>query len=158
MEAPASPRPRKPVWIKAAAVVLVLAIAVVGYFSLFSRTPAPDVTFSSLSGEQISMQSLRGKVVVVNFWATSCVTCVKEMPALVETYEKYKGQGLNLVAVAMNYDPPNYVINFAQTRQLPFTVALDHTGQVATSFGEVQLTPTTFVIDKEGLIINRYLG
>lgn len=158
MEASTASRPRKPVWVKALAALLALAIAVIAYFSLFSRNTAPDVVFSSLSGEQISMESLRGKVVIVNFWATSCVTCVKEMPQLVETYEKYKGKGLDLVAVAMSYDPPNYVVNFAKTRQLPFTVALDHTGDVASSFGDVQLTPTTFVIDKNGHIIKRYLG
>ncbi|HVL75708.1 MAG TPA: TlpA disulfide reductase family protein [Noviherbaspirillum sp.] len=157
MQASAIPS-KKPLWIKLVATVLALAIALAAYFSLFARQTAPDVTFSSLTGEQITMQSLRGKVVVVNFWATSCVTCVKEMPALVQTYEKYKGQGLDLIAVAMNYDPPNYVVNFAQTRQLPFTVALDHTGQVAHSFNDVKLTPTTYVIGKDGQIIKRYVG
>lgn len=158
MQAPSVSLARKPVWPKIAAVILVLAIAVIGYFTLFSRTPAPAVTFSSLNGQQIAMQDLRGKVVVVNFWATSCTTCVKEMPQLVQTYEKYKAQGLDLIAVAMDYDPPNYVINFAQTRQLPFTVALDHTGQVAAGFGDVKMTPTTFLIDKNGNILKRYLG
>lgn len=149
---------RKPLWIKIAVAVFVLTLAAVAYFTLFTRTPAPDVTFSSISGEQIKMDSLRGKVVVVNFWATSCATCVKEMPELVKTYEKYKGQGLDLIAVAMDYDPPNYVLNFAKTRELPFTVALDHTGKVATGFGDVKMTPTTFVIGKDGQIIKRYLG
>lgn len=77
---------------------------------------------------------------------------------MVETYNKYKDRGLDFVAVAMSYDPPNYVLNYAQTRQLPFTVALDSQGEVAKSFGDVQLTPTTFVIDKEGRIIKRYVG
>jgi peroxiredoxin len=104
------------------------------------------------------MQSLRGKVVMVNFWATSCVTCIKEMPDMVETYNKYKHKGLDFVAVAMSYDPPNYVLNYAQTRNLPFKVALDTQGELAQSFGNVQLTPTTFLIDKKGNIIKRYLG
>ena len=120
--------------------------------------PAPDVTFIDLKGEKISTQSLRGKVVMVNFWATSCVTCVKEMPAMVDTYNKYKGKGLEFVAVAMQYDPPNYVINFTETRKLPFIVALDSGGDIAKSFGDVTLTPTTFVIDKDGKIIKRYVG
>lgn len=158
MEAPSSTPARKSAWIKAALLIFGLAIAIAAYFALFSRNTAPDVMFSSLNGDQISMDSLRGKVVVVNFWATSCTTCVAEMPEMVETYEKYKGKGLDFVAVAMKYDPPNYVINFAETRKLPFTVALDHTGNVAGSFGDVQMTPTTFVIDKNGHIIKRYLG
>lgn len=146
-------------WIKPAAIgALVVALAGVGYATFTSTTPAPDVTFIDIKGEKISTQALRGKVVMVNFWATSCVTCVKEMPQMVETYNKYKGQGLEFVAVAMQYDPPNYVINFAETRKLPFTVALDSGGDIAKSFGDVTLTPTTFVIDKQGKIIKRYVG
>ena len=146
-------------WIKPAVIgALVVALAGVGYAAFTKSTPAPDVTFIDLKGQKISTQGLRGKVVMVNFWATSCVTCVKEMPQMVETYNKYKGQGLEFVAVAMQYDPANYVINFTETRKLPFTVALDSGGDIARSFGDVTLTPTTFVIDKNGKIIKRYVG
>jgi len=146
-------------WIRPAAIgAIVLALAGVGYASFNHAPAAPEVTFISIAGDKISTQSLRGKVVMVNFWATSCVTCVKEMPAMVETYEKYKGQGLEFVAVAMQYDPPNYVLNFTETRKLPFTVAIDSAGDIARQFGDVSLTPTTFVIDKDGKIIKRYVG
>jgi len=101
---------------------------------------------------------LRGKVVMVNFWATSCTTCVGEMPKMVETYNKYKAQGLEFVAVAMQYDAPNYVVNYAQSRQLPFKVALDVDGAAEKAYGNVAMTPTTFVIDKQGKIIKRYVG
>jgi peroxiredoxin len=80
------------------------------------------------------------------------------MPQLVQTYEKFKGDGLEMMAVAMSYDPPMYVVNFAQTRQLPFKVALDSDGSVAKTFGKIQLTPTTIVINKNGKIIKRYVG
>lgn len=140
------------------AIVAVLTIAVIGYFSFSAKEAAPDVTFTNLKGEKITSQSLRGKVVMVNFWATSCVTCIKEMPQMVDTYNKYKDRGLEFVAVAMSYDPPNYVLNYAQTRSLPFNVALDTQGELAKSFGDVKLTPTTFVIDKKGNIIKRYVG
>ena len=146
-------------WIKPAAIgALVLALAGVGYVTINSSEAAPDVTFISLAGDKISTQGLRGKVVMVNFWATSCTTCVKEMPQMVETYNKFKGQGLEFVAVAMKYDPPNYVINFTATRKLPFTVALDSGGDLAKAFGDVTLTPTTFVIGKDGKILKRYVG
>ncbi len=146
-------------WFKpAAAAALVLALAGVGYAAFKHSTPAPNVTFISIAGDKISTDSLRGKVVMVNFWATSCVTCVKEMPQMVETYNKYKGQGLEFVAVAMQYDPPNYVLNFTETRQLPFKVAIDSAGDIARQFGDVTLTPTTFVIDKNGRIIKEYVG
>ena len=119
---------------------------------------APDVVFTSLTGQRISLASLRGKVVMVNFWATSCSTCIKEMPQMVETYDRYKGRGLDFVAVAMSYDPPNYVLNFTETRKLPFTVSLDPQDVLAKSFGDVKLTPTTFLIDQKGNIIKRYVG
>lgn len=158
---PESPRPagtRSTLWIKLLAAVLVLAMIAVGAMALFSRKPAPEVTFISLTGEKITTQSLRGKVVMVNFWATSCSTCVKEMPHMVETYNRYKGKGLAFVAVAMSYDPPNYVLNFARTNELPFKVSLDTSGAIAKAFEDVRLTPTTYVIDKQGNIIKRYLG
>lgn len=149
---------RQRAWIKAAAAIAVIAVAAVGYLSVSSQKTAPDVTFTSLNGEKVPMQSLRGKVVMVNFWATSCTTCVHEMPQMVQTYNKYKDKGLDFVAVAMSYDPPNYVLNYAQSRNLPFKVALDAQGDLAKSFGDVKLTPTTYVIDKSGKIIKRYVG
>jgi peroxiredoxin len=77
---------------------------------------------------------------------------------MIETYNKYNKQGLEFVAVAMSYDPPNYVVNYAETRQLPFHVALDVQGRLAQAFGDVKLTPTTYVIDKQGTILKRYVG
>ena len=146
-------------WIKPAAIgALVLALAGVGYATFGKSEQAPQVTFISIAGDKISTADMRGKVVMVNFWATSCTTCVKEMPAMVDTYNKFKGQGLEFVAVAMQYDPPNYVVNFTETRKLPFTVALDSGGDIAKSFGDVTMTPTTFVIGKDGSILKRYVG
>lgn len=95
---------------------------------------------------------------MINFWATSCISCVAEMPELVATYNKFKSRGYETVAVAMRYDPPSYVVNFAQTRQLPFKVAIDNTGVVARAWGDVELTPTTFLMDKRGLIVKRFVG
>lgn len=152
-----TPDKKRP-WLGIFAVAAVLAIAIAGYLSLATRTAAPAVTFTSLSGEKITPESLRGKVVLVNFWATSCTTCIKEMPDMVKTYNEFRGKGLEFVAVAMSYDPPNYVLNYTQTRSLPFKVALDADGAAAKAFGDVKLTPTTFVIDKQGNILKRYVG
>lgn len=146
-------------WIKPAAIgAALVAIAGIAFATFSKQEQAPDVTFISIDGQKISSQDLRGKVVMVNFWATSCSTCVHEMPQMVDTYNKFKGQGLEFVAVAMNYDPPNYVLNYAQTRKLPFKVALDSGGDLAKQFGDVAMTPTTFVIGKDGKILKRYLG
>ncbi|VCU71803.1 Thiol-disulfide oxidoreductase ResA [Pigmentiphaga humi] len=142
-----------------AAVLAAALLAAAGaWFALAPSATMPDTTFTSIQGEKIDASSLRGKVVLVNFWATSCVTCVQEMPMMVETYKKYAPQGYEMIAVAMSYDPPNYVLNFAQTRDLPFIVALDPMGAIARSFDDVKLTPTSFLIDKQGRIVKRYLG
>lgn len=77
---------------------------------------------------------------------------------MVATYKKFQGQGLETLAIAMEYDPPAYVMQFVQSRQLPFRVAIDHSGDLAKGFGEVQLTPTTFVVNKKGEIVKRYIG
>lgn len=155
---PSGSAPRRIVGLKIAALLLAVVVGVVAYLSLSQNKSAPDVTFVDLQGTRIPLSSLRGKVVMVNFWATSCATCIKEMPQMVDTYNKFKGRGLDFVAVAMSDDPPNYVVNFAQTRQLPFTVALDPQSTLAQAFGDVKMTPTTFLIDKKGKIIKRYLG
>ena len=119
---------------------------------------APQVRYTLLDGKQMSLADLKGQVVLVNFWATSCTTCVAEMPQLVSTFEKYRGRGYQTVAVAMSYDPPAYVANFAESRQLPFSVAIDNTGEIARSFGDVRLTPTSMLINKRGQIVKRYVG
>ena len=119
---------------------------------------APESSFILLDGSRLSTSQLKGKVTLVNFWATSCTTCVAEMPELVDTYNKYRERGYETVAVAMSYDPPSYVVNFTETRKLPFKVAIDNTGTVAQSWGDVKLTPTTFVLNKQGEIIKRYVG
>jgi peroxiredoxin len=139
-------------------ILVILGLVLFVALSLLKKEIAPAVSFKTLNGEQVAMESLRGKVVMVNFWATSCSTCVAEMPEMVATYNKYADKGLEFVAVAMSYDPPNYVLNFAETRQLPFKVALDVDGSAAKSFGDVKLTPTTFVIGKDGSILKRYVG
>ena len=130
------------------------------FISCSSNTQQAMPTFkvSEISGKTITQDNFKGKVTIINFWATSCTTCVKEMPKLVETYDKYKGNGIEFMALAMSYDPPMYVVNFAETRKLPFIVAMDSDGSAAKSFGKIQLTPTTLVINKQGKIIKRYVG
>jgi peroxiredoxin len=147
---------RKKGWIAGAAAVAVAVAA--GVFVATGATAAPESTFVLLDGSKRSTADLKGKVTLVNFWATSCTTCVAEMPEMVSTYEKYKGKGYQHMAVAMSYDPPSYVVNFTQTRKLPFNVAIDNTGAVAQAWGDVKLTPTSYLVDKKGDIVKRYVG
>ena len=136
---------------------LVLA-SVAGLYGCSGAQAAPDSTFVLLDGSRQTTADLKGKVTLVNFWATSCVTCVAEMPKVIATYNKYKSRGYDTVAVAMSYDPPSYVVNYTQSRQLPFKVAIDNTGVVAKAWGDVQLTPTTYLVNKRGEIVKQYVG
>jgi peroxiredoxin len=119
--------------IAALAVVAMIAAAALGSLQ---RSSAPEVRFATLSGENFITSDLRGKVVLVNFWATSCAACVEAMSKMVETYRKFAPRGYETVAVAMSYDHPNQVAQFVQDRALPFKVALDSNGEIARSFGE----------------------
>ena len=144
----------KPLLITAAVIVLAAALT----YALLHKPLAPAVTFTNLQGETFELDDLRGKVVLVNFWATSCGACVAEMPDMIEVYREYHDRGFEIVAVAMGYDPPNHVLSFAQTRQLPFPVALDVNGDHARAFGNVRATPTAFVISRDGKVLEHKLG
>ncbi|MBL8539582.1 MAG: TlpA family protein disulfide reductase [Betaproteobacteria bacterium] len=141
-----------------ARVGMTLCAAVVLLAGCGSSQPAPDVTFTSLNGKEIPLQTLRGEVVLVNFWATSCDVCVKEMPDLAQLQRRFGERGMTLVAVAMHYDPPNHVLDYAKSAELPFVVSLDPLGKIEQAFGDISGTPTTFVIDRRGRIASRIQG
>ena len=141
------------------AIALALGALAAGIFAGWNRPVAlPDVNFIGVRGDQFAMSSLKGKVVLVNFWATSCTVCVGEMPKMVQTYEKYREQGLETVAVAMSYDPPDRVFAYAQQNKLPFRVTLDIFGKAMQAFGGIRGTPTTFLVDRGGRIVQRFEG
>ncbi len=144
------------------ALTLAAAALALGAYLSFERpaapVPAPDVGFTRLDGTRSDLQQLRGNVVLVNFWATSCAVCLREMPDLIATHERFRARGFETLAVAMSYDPPASVAHFAQTRRLPFTVAIDNTGEIARRFGGVVGTPTTLLINKRGEVVRRYVG
>lgn len=136
--------------------LLILLAALI--ISLAQKPKSPDVTFTTLQGEKITMESLKGKVVLVNFWATDCPGCIKEMPDLINTYNQYKAKGFEVVAVAMPYDPPAQVLNYSTQKSLPFPVMHDGLSEMVQAFGGVNLTPTTFLYDKQGNRLQRIIG
>ena len=138
--------------------LVILGLLAVLVFLLSEKTQAPDVTFTTIQGKTIKMGELKGKVVLVNFWATDCPGCIAEMPRLIKTYQQYHPQGFEVIAVAMFYDPPDHVLNYAQKHSLPFPVMHDGYGEIAKSFEDVRLTPTSFIMDKQGRIIQRVVG
>ncbi len=140
---------------------MIVALAI-GAGALWASTRpapmAPKVTYTLLDGRTSSLADLRGKVVLVNFWATTCTACVHEMPQLAALHEALAARGFETLAVAMRYDAPANVIAFAHARKLPFGVVIDNTGAVANGFGGVEGTPTSVLVNQRGEIVERFTG
>jgi len=124
-----------------------LAIGAFAAFLLEPQRPAPQERFPEA----------RGKVMVVNFWATWCPECVKETPRMAEAHRRFSARGYETIAVAVR-DQPARVEEFARLRALPYKVVLDTDGSIAREFGNIRLTPTTFLIDRNGRVLRRYVG
>jgi cytochrome c biogenesis protein CcmG/thiol:disulfide interchange protein DsbE len=114
--------------------------------------PAPEFTLPALDGQTVSLGDLRGRPVVVNFWATWCGPCVHEMPYIQETYEVWSEKGLVILAININ-ESPSQVQGFMQENRLSLPVLLDGGGEVAEQYG-VRAIPTTIFIDVEGITRN----
>lgn len=138
-------------------VIIIVLLAFLG-FKLSNKSAAPNVTFTTIEGKKIAMADLKGNVVLINFWATDCPGCVKEMPALVSTYNQYHKNGFEVIAVAMPYDPPAQVLNYTKQKALPFPVMHDGLSEVTEKFGGINLTPTTYIFDKNGHLLRRTIG
>lgn len=119
---------------------------------------APNITLQMLDGKKLSLSSLKGKPVLITFWATSCPGCIKEMPHLIELYHKLHTKGLEIIGIAMPYDRPDYVMEMVKRKKVPYRIAFDLKGEAVRAFGKVSLTPTTFLIDNKGQIIKKKIG
>ena len=144
----------KNLWIPA----IVIALLSVLFITLNDKKQAPELSFNTIEGKKITMSSLKGQIVLVNFWATDCPGCIAEMPKLVETYNTYHAKGLEIIAVAMPTDPISQVQNYVQKNKLPFPVVHDGDGEITTHFDDVRLTPTTFMIDQKGHLMGKIIG
>lgn len=121
-------------------------------------TRAPATVFKTLDGEQIDLNNLRGRPVLVTFWATDCPGCIKEMPHLVDLYHELSARGLEIIGVAVSWDRPDHVIAMARAKNLPYRIALDVDGRNGQAFGNVRLTPTSFLIAPDGRIVHQTIG
>jgi peroxiredoxin len=117
---------------------------------------APDFALTTLEGQSIALSDLRGRVVLVNFWATWCPPCRLEMPAIQEVYEEYQEQGLVVLAINAQ-EPSTEITRFAEQLGLTFPIMSDRDGNVSGTYRVVSL-PTTFVIDRSGVIRDVIVG
>ena len=118
--------------------------------------PATDLTLPTLDGPQVSLQSHLGKVVFLNFWATWCIPCREEMPAMEQLHQTFQSQGLTILAVNLK-ESPEQVKAFMDKYHLSFTVLLDHDGSVFRDYAVMGL-PTTYLIGREGSLLARGVG
>ena len=134
--------------------------AVSGYLWLKSAglQEAPDITVVTTSGERIALAGMRGKPLLVTFWATTCTSCMEEIPRLIDLYHEMSPQGLKVIGIAMFYDPPNRVLAMQESRSIPYTIAFDIDAHAALAFGDVELTPTTFLIAPDGRVVYQKTG
>ena len=137
---------------------VVVTIAALLWLWKVDAPTVPEVIITTIQGQKLPLKTLRGHVVLINFWATDCAICVKEMPMMAATYRKYQPRGFEAVFIAMPHDRPDHVVHFANRNQLPFKVVLDVQGEINRAFGDIKVTPTTFVVDKNGRIVKRIVG
>ena len=138
-------------------VIVAAGLAVLGWH-YWQDPQAPDARFVLIDGRTLNSDQLRHGPVLINFWATSCVSCIAELPDLVRLQRDYGPRGLTIIGVAMPYDPPDQVVAFARDRQLPFAIALDLDARLTQDFGQIRLTPTNILIDKHWRIRSQATG
>ena len=123
-----------------------------------SRQPAPDFNLKTLDGKTLQLSALRGKVVLLDFWATWCPPCKAEIPHFKELHDQYKAKGLEIIGVALDQDGEAAVRPFAQQNQINYPLSATKAQELAQAYGGVRGIPTTFLIDKQGKIAKKYIG
>ena len=118
---------------------------------------APGFTLKDMQGQNVSLVDLKGKVVVLNFWATWCPPCREEMPSMEMLYRKYKDQGLVILAVNVEKNGPQVVQSFLQRNPYSFPILLDETAEIQDLY-RVFRFPETFIIDRQGIVVEKVTG
>ena len=119
--------------------------------------PAPDFTFPGLDGKMVSLSDYKGKVVLVNIWATWCPPCVKEMPSMEKLYRKFKRENFEILAVSIDEPGPKAVAPFMEKTRLTFPALIDSKGAIKSVY-RISAIPESFIIDKQGFLIKKIVG
>ncbi len=140
-----------------------LALALAGGLAFAWLAPSgpgrvPELELTTLQGEQLNIAQRRGRPALVTFWSISCPVCVEDIATLSTLHKELAGRGLEIIAIAMPYDPPSHVLALSRSKQIPYPVVLDIRGEAAHAFGDVRLTPTTFVVAPDGRVLKAHTG
>jgi peroxiredoxin len=137
---------------------LVLGAAVLYYLKRSGPYYLPDITLETLDGHPVALNSFRGKPTLVVFWASTCSTCLEELPSLINLYNTYSRQGLEILGIVIYYNDPLEAEKMVKHREIPYRILLDQNKKATYAFGNVHLTPTTFLISPQGKIVYRQTG
>jgi len=118
---------------------------------------APDFTFPDLNGKEVSLADYRGRVVLINIWATWCPPCRQEMPSMQRLYEKFKGENFEILAVSIDSEGREAVAPFMRKMNLTFPALLDPGETIRPLYGITGI-PESFIIDKKGIVVEKIIG
>ena len=118
---------------------------------------APDFTLTDMEGQQVSLSQYRGKIVILNFWATWCPPCREEMPSMEALYQKFKERGFVMLAVNVDENGESAVKKFLQKTPYTFPILLDSDNVAQNLYGVFRF-PESFIIDREGIVVEKIIG
>ena len=122
-----------------------------------AKRPTPDWKLADLDGKTVNFSDFRGKVLILDFWATWCVPCRVEIPHFVELQKQYGDKGLTVIGVSLDQQGPEVVKKFVERLGVNYPVVIGNE-KVVDAYGGIEAIPTTFVIDRQGRIVSRHMG